>query len=119
MEDYRYDTDYWDNKTVNGVKKKDNLGNFVHIKNNDDGQRFYGLSNAKRPTDTVIYGDTGSNGTLTSWYFDAPEFKEGDQRGFSRRHGGMGNALFFDGHVQSLSKAEAAGCGSAIQVSWE
>ncbi len=117
--DYRYDSDYWDNKEVDGVKKKDALGSLIHLANNDDGLRFIRLHNAKNPSGTILYGDSWhKTNQIATWYFNSKEFRETDNVGFQRRHGRTGNVLMYDGHVESMGKGELRNSPSKMKVSF-
>ncbi|MBS1370998.1 MAG: DUF1559 domain-containing protein [Lentisphaeria bacterium] len=121
--DYRNDADYWSNKTVDGVNKRDDLGELVREHNGVKANRFIVLRNAKRPSTTILYGDTyafhgGTPAATSAWYFNPGEFKESTGIGFIRRHGGRGTALMFDGHVESLDKGGLRSSSTRVKVSY-
>ncbi|WP_337747560.1 prepilin-type N-terminal cleavage/methylation domain-containing protein [Victivallis vadensis] len=116
LADYRYDSDYIDKKAVDGVNKYTDLGPFL-VMISDPQPRFYRLSTARRPSDTILYGDSyNSVNDKSSAYFNCDRF--GDNNGFCRRHSDRGNVLLFDGHVQSMDKNEARQSGSKVKASY-
>lgn len=121
MCDYRYDDDYWSNNTVDGVKKQDELGSFLHIADvggwhND---RFYMTAKVRKPSNTILYGDSYNLGDQNgAWFFVCKEFRESNELGFIRRHGNRGNVLMFDGHAAAMDKGQLRACGSKMLVSY-
>ncbi len=116
--DYRYDLDYWNNQEVDGAKKKDELGSFLMRVKQSDANRFYQMNRVRKPSNTILYGDTyNSTKDMGSWFFRCDDF-EGGTIGFIRRHGSSGNVLMFDGRAVSMNKEALRKCPSKMKVSY-
>ncbi len=100
---------------VSGKKKKEVIGDFV-VRVGDWRQRFYHLGKVRKPTETVLYGDSGDAAGLPHYFFGTNDFVINGSTAASVRHGDRGNMLFFDGHVSSLAKNELAQTASEIKV---
>ena len=69
MCDYYYDWDYSNNLDKGNGKKKDTIGDIVHL-SGSDAQRFYAYNRLKRPAQTALFGDTVNKPTQNgAWYF--------------------------------------------------
>ena len=114
--DYKYGSDFYSNSTNQPDRLlKDVLGDFVVCPANPEYvSRFYHLPKVKKPTETVLYGDSGKIGTETAQCYFRTNDGDTEPR-LALRHSRRGNVLFFDGHVASLDKNELKQTGSEIK----
>ena len=113
--DYVYDGDYTGNKEVDGVKKKDDLGSFLLV---DGSNHYYQMNKLRRPSGTILYGDTYNSYRQTSaYYFGCEGVREG-VIAFSRRHGNTGNVLMFGGHAKGMTRQELRSTPSKMKISY-
>lgn len=91
------------------------LGNF-RVSANGNKERCYALKQMKSPARTQAAGDTyylpGNTGSCL--------FGNGStsNSNYSRRHLGKGNMLFYDGHVETMSKQGLLSLPAPVRKSW-
>ena len=94
--DYRYGGDW-------GSRKDE----FNFVIEGSNYARWYRSEQVRKPGSTILYGDSAAVDTGYSAAYFTIDDKSWDRKRFSLRHNSRGNALFFDGHVNSLSEQEA------------
>ena len=84
------------------------------------GGVFYEPQMCKRPSNSILYGDTyhdDPNRLCGFWNFIPSKFSE-DRGGLIRRHSGRCNTLFFDGHCKSLDQNGLYDTATVVRVSF-
>jgi len=111
MEYYLFDSDWY---ADNEQKRTEKVGPLLPLIN---GNQVYQVNRARHPSTTSIYGDTWKIGSQQSYPFWYASHNSGGEGCWSRRHGGRGNLLMFDGRVASMNKGEARQLSSMIKAS--
>ncbi|MBS1370730.1 MAG: DUF1559 domain-containing protein [Lentisphaeria bacterium] len=123
MANYYWDSDYFNNNTVNGRKKMDHLGNFLTAAPNvGSGYMCFALGKMRAPGDTIAAADSlklDANPVQGSSVWRPDFYSSSGKIGLMRRHSDRANTLFFDGHVASLNKWELYRTGTAVRKQFD